>query len=1091
MTHDIRKFMNLMEQAQKLDELDLAPTAALAEPEAAEKEVEDLPLDQLDRDEAGRAKHDHITMTAGKDSVVAQLTHYESGRYTNLAKKVLKIKELKSEIEQLEEDVKAGARTDIADLFAATDIAFTRVVETRSFILKLTKNPSPTTTVQYAKVLKDLEASLTPELIAVLNTLKSKYSSSVTKAAALSVVARESVMEGMWDKIKDVLARLLATITNWAEGFDAKLSALKMMAGIYDEAPALEMSEGINHSNAQFVVEYEDEYALCDTEETAQTVVRALQANDPDALVRAVPVSDVPPGMMDELADAQTITMHDLQSRVDSGIGNSLAHLGMVIADEFFVADDGFDDFDESLQESTDFTPGTNIYYTAVEEHPPGNYEGKITKLLPDGEARVEWKRGGPKSGTNVVQLHYCTTNASINATNAMAVKESTDFTPGTNIYYTAVEESPPGSYEGKILKLLPDGEARVEWKRGGPKSGTNVVQLHHCTTNASINATNAMAIKESDNFYVGAGIHYTAVEESPPGDYEGTIKKMMPDGEAQVEWKGRGPKSGSNVVQLHHCATNTMINKANEPVAETVDYGRIDRIEKQVEYMAKNGRSRAMIVANIGEKMGSEEADYAADYYDQNYADMASEANEPAMQQPKAMSESSLFGFKYLKESEEESDESEGDDSEEGEDDELSETDLGENLDPLTAEFDSFMSEATPSSMAFRNGSTVYCGSRQGVVVGMVPNHPNSLLVELPNGEMDAFPKNKTTDKKPNLIKKAFHAVVGESEIMEAAEQLTVSNTPEIVEQYLNAMLSGELDQLVDASDMQHLDDVNMDDAVQYLLAGVLGASNVTVKLANQDGDYVVKFTFTVDDAKFAGMYDADAGNASCYQTQMSEAVLSEKIPAKVPEYGTEAYGTWNIKFRTTPKNGKYEALGMHPRNPALPRGAGTSTEQAINSVKEQIDKLVANDDTVLKYTKGQVNLNADFTRECLENGPTGIRLDRVGDETILTVCSEEFADLGPEVFGPGPDQFTKLQVRMPGNSDEGGSAAQLYGVGISTRKIRELGLQANGRYSLQHVGSDPDYGHQKFKLVFDSITAGPHDKVRLGVPALTLAVY
>jgi hypothetical protein len=221
-----------------------------------------------------------------------------------------------------------------------------------------------------------------------------------------------------------------------------------------------------------------------------------------------------------------------------------------------------------------------------------------------------------------------------------------------------------------------------------------------------------------------------------------------------------------------------------------------------------------------------------------------------------------------------------------------------------------------------------------------------------------------------------------------------------------------------------------------------------------------------------------------------ISEAILSEKLPEKIPEYGTESYGTWEIKFRNLPKNGKYDAIGMHKRNPILPRGSSLKKQDAIEQVKQQIDKLIANDASVLKYTRAQVNLNAEFTRGCLENGPTGIRLVRVGDESILILCSEEFADLGPEVFGPGADQFTKLQVRMPGTSDEGKSAVPLYGAGISTRKVRELGLQPNGRYSLHYVGVDIDYGHRKYKLVYDSVTAGPHDKVRLGVPALTIAV-
>lgn len=224
---------------------------------------------------------------------------------------------------------------------------------------------------------------------------------------------------------------------------------------------------------------------------------------------------------------------------------------------------------------------------------------------------------------------------------------------------------------------------------------------------------------------------------------------------------------------------------------------------------------------------------------------------------------------------------------------------------------------------------------------------------------------------------------------------------------------------------------------------------------------------------------------------TSLQETTLDEKTKETVPEYGTEAYGTWEIKYRNVKKNGKFDAMGMHKRNPNIPRASSdVSPEEAIADVKKQIDRYVANDETVLKYAKGQVNFNAEFTRECLEHGPTGVRLSRIGDESLLTVCSPEYAELGPEVYGPGEGQFTKLFQRKPSTGDDQGGAATLYLAGITTNKIRQLGLQPNGRYSLQYVGKDPEYGHLIYKLIFDSITAGPTDKQRLHTPGLTLAV-
>ena len=111
-------------------------------------------------------------------------------------------------------------------MFDAEDVARTRVVNTLSFIFTLSKDPKPTETVQYAKVIAELEKSLTPELIVVLNNLKDQFKSVTQKEPSLKI-APQQLDEGIADKFKNYFAKFKNFISSWANKYDAKLNALK------------------------------------------------------------------------------------------------------------------------------------------------------------------------------------------------------------------------------------------------------------------------------------------------------------------------------------------------------------------------------------------------------------------------------------------------------------------------------------------------------------------------------------------------------------------------------------------------------------------------------------------------------------------------------------------------------------------------------------------------------------------------------------------------------------------------------------------------------------------------------------------------
>lgn len=173
--------------------------------------------------------------------VTAFLKSYDSARYTKLGRNLLKIDQLNEEIKTLQAETKQEARELVGDMFHAEDAVATRVVDTVSFVFHMSKDPKASASVSYAKVLGELEAHLTPELLQVLETLKAKHTSApVQKAASLKATDKaaqteESIHEGVGDmaaKLTGFFKKLYQDIKAWGVSYDSKLDALKAELGL-------------------------------------------------------------------------------------------------------------------------------------------------------------------------------------------------------------------------------------------------------------------------------------------------------------------------------------------------------------------------------------------------------------------------------------------------------------------------------------------------------------------------------------------------------------------------------------------------------------------------------------------------------------------------------------------------------------------------------------------------------------------------------------------------------------------------------------------------------------------------------------------
>lgn len=169
------------------------------------------------------ARDPNLVYEEEKDKVIVYLFSHKSASYTKLGRKLQRIDELKKELAELSDQVKAETKEDIADLFDATDAACTRVVDTVSFIFTLSKDPKATETYEYKKILDELSNHLTPELLLVLSTIKEAYRSESQRAPSLS--KKEKISESH----EDVIPKLNDLVQRWAKRYDKQLDELEAL----------------------------------------------------------------------------------------------------------------------------------------------------------------------------------------------------------------------------------------------------------------------------------------------------------------------------------------------------------------------------------------------------------------------------------------------------------------------------------------------------------------------------------------------------------------------------------------------------------------------------------------------------------------------------------------------------------------------------------------------------------------------------------------------------------------------------------------------------------------------------------------------
>ena len=169
------------------------------------------------------------------DRVTVELAGSESGvmsrlttRYSRLDKAAKLMQEKRN---QLNEDMKQV----VESLFDAEDEVLTRVVDTVSYTITLSKaekaeSKAPKKSVDYAAIVKEL-GEMIPELQAKIEEITEKYTEIIQpKDTPVKLIVKSKLDEGLTAFARGLVKsfrEMLKSIKSWGKGYDKRLNSLK------------------------------------------------------------------------------------------------------------------------------------------------------------------------------------------------------------------------------------------------------------------------------------------------------------------------------------------------------------------------------------------------------------------------------------------------------------------------------------------------------------------------------------------------------------------------------------------------------------------------------------------------------------------------------------------------------------------------------------------------------------------------------------------------------------------------------------------------------------------------------------------------
>jgi hypothetical protein len=170
------------------------------------------------------------------EKVIVELNGAESGVLTKLASRYERLDKAIKVMAEKKDELNADIKAKVEDLFAAEDVILTRVIETCSFTLTVSKREKQDdkTTVDYEAIAKALQGLITEELQPQVDEIIKTFTvieKREDKSPALRVKAKvnEGLLSDLAASVVSLIKKMVKSVASWAPKFDKKLAAVKKL----------------------------------------------------------------------------------------------------------------------------------------------------------------------------------------------------------------------------------------------------------------------------------------------------------------------------------------------------------------------------------------------------------------------------------------------------------------------------------------------------------------------------------------------------------------------------------------------------------------------------------------------------------------------------------------------------------------------------------------------------------------------------------------------------------------------------------------------------------------------------------------------
>lgn len=164
------------------------------------------------------------------EKVIVELKGSEAGKVTKIVNQLQEISDLEKELKQKKEKLKCSSKEICDELFKAEDEVYTRVMETSSVILTISKSTTREK-IDYKKALEEMATKLTPDIIKQMNEIIKAFTKTEEVSSTVKGTVKESFKDWM-NKGFGFIKTLVDKMKLWGKTYDTKLKDFQKKYGI-------------------------------------------------------------------------------------------------------------------------------------------------------------------------------------------------------------------------------------------------------------------------------------------------------------------------------------------------------------------------------------------------------------------------------------------------------------------------------------------------------------------------------------------------------------------------------------------------------------------------------------------------------------------------------------------------------------------------------------------------------------------------------------------------------------------------------------------------------------------------------------------